>query len=152
MRHRSRYIVALGALAGSSLVAQEARPARTSLQVVLVGLRSARGQVLACATRRPEAFPDCQRDPTAVARRMPANAAAVIDFGFLPEGRYAVAVIHDENGNGRLDRALGLIPREGFGFSRDAPIRAGPPHFASAAFHLGGAAPQRMAIRLRYLL
>jgi uncharacterized protein (DUF2141 family) len=47
-------------------------------------------------------------------------------------GRYAVQAIHDENGNGRLDRGL-LRPTEGMGFSRDAPMRRGPPAFADAA-------------------
>ena len=54
----------------------------------------------------------------------------------LPRGDYALAVIHDENGNARLDTIAG-IPREGFGFSRNPPIRFGPPRFAAARFDLG---------------
>jgi len=73
----------------------------------------------------------------------------VLDFGPVPEGRYAIALIHDENGNGRLDKRL-MIPREGFGFSLDAPVMMGPPRFSSAAFAVGEAR-EHLTIRMRYL-
>ncbi|MCE3519738.1 DUF2141 domain-containing protein, partial [Escherichia coli] len=71
-------------------------------------------------------------------------------FAGLPRGSYAIAVIHDENGNAKLDTFAG-IPREGFGFSRNPPIRFGPPHFAAARFTIAGDA-DRQQIRMRYIL
>jgi len=59
-------------------------------------------------------------------------------------------VIHDENGNAKLDTLAG-IPREGFGFSRNPAIRFGPPRFAAARFAVGGDANQQQ-IRMRYIL
>ncbi len=44
-----------------------------------------------------------------------------------------------------------MLPREGFGFSRDAKIRMGPPSFDNAAFELGSER-ERQRIRMRYLL
>ena len=73
----------------------------------------------------------------------------VLDFGEVPSGTYAIALIHDENGNGKLDKRL-IMPAEGFGFSRNAPVRFGPPSFASAAFAVDGD-EQRQTIRMRYL-
>ena len=67
----------------------------------------------------------------------------------MPDGRYAISLLHDENGNGKADMAL-MIPREGFGFSRNAPVRMGPPSFASAAFAVSGATV-RETIRMRYM-
>jgi uncharacterized protein (DUF2141 family) len=51
-----------------------------------------------------------------------------VEFGALPPGAYGVYVFHDENGNRKLDTGglLGM-PREGYAFSNDAPIRFGPP-------------------------
>ena len=43
--------------------------------------------------------------------------------------RYAVAIYHDENKNGKLDKAFLGIPLEAFGFSRDARILTGSPSF-----------------------
>ena len=122
----------------------------SDVSIVVTGLRSKRGQVLACLTARPKAFPDCDKDPDARHLIVPASEPLVLDFGEVPDGRYAAALIHDENSNGKLDTVM-MIPREGFGFSRNARIRMGPPSFASAAFET---APvnTRLGIRVRYLL
>jgi uncharacterized protein (DUF2141 family) len=80
---------------------------------------------------------------------VPAGAPR-IRFDDLAPGTYALAAIHDENGNARLDTLFGM-PREGFGFSRNPPIGFGPPRFARAEFRVGdGGEPQ--IIRMRYLL
>lgn len=99
-------------------------------------------------TARPEAFPGCENDPKARRLIVPATAA-ILDFGEVPEGRYAIALIHDENANGRMDKRL-MIPREGFGFSQDAPVVMGPPAFKSAAFPVG-AAREHLSIKMRYM-
>lgn len=52
----------------------------------------------------------------------------------VPPGRYAAQVFHDENNNHKVDRALFGIPKEGIGFSRDAPISLGPPKWRDAVF------------------
>ncbi len=82
--------------------------------------------------------------------RVPARRGSVTcDFGPLPAGRYAIALQHDENGDGRLGRnALG-IPTEGWGFSNDARPGLGPPSFASATF-THGAVPTRITISIHY--
>jgi len=68
----------------------------------------------------------------------------------LPPGAYALSLIHDENGNGRLDTRLG-IPREGFGFSNNPHIWFGPPSFSAARFMIpaGGTA---LNVTVKYML
>ncbi|GAB7552299.1 DUF2141 domain-containing protein [Novosphingobium resinovorum] len=132
------------------MLAGATAPQNTDVSVSVTDMRSAKGQVLACLTTRPDAFPDCEKDPQARKLTVPAASDLHLDFGAVPQGRYAVSLIHDENGNGKLDTRL-MIPREGYGFSRDAPVRMGPPKFAQAAFEVGGE-PVRLAIRMRYLL
>jgi len=123
---------------------------KADVSATVTDLRSTKGQVLACLTTRPDAFPDCAKDPNAFTRIVPAGTNVRIDFGAVPDGRYAIALVHDENGNGKLDKSL-MIPREGFGFSRDAPVRMGPPSFAKAAFPVEGA-DAHVSIRMRYIL
>lgn len=113
------------------------------------GLRSERGQIMACMTDDPHSFPDCDRDPDARRAVVPAKGHVLIDFGTVPDGRYAVSLFHDENANGKLDKAL-MLPREGYGFSRDAPVRMGPPSFEKAAFVLAGR-DAALAIQMRYM-
>jgi uncharacterized protein (DUF2141 family) len=54
----------------------------------------------------------------------------------LPPGRYAVAVLHDENSNHKMDRNLLGIPKEGFGFSDNPKVWLSAPPFDAAAFDL----------------
>jgi len=104
-----------------------------SVDAGVTGLRSAKGQVLVCLTMQPTHFPDCQDDPQARRLTVPATRAHDLRFADLPSGDYAIALVHDENGNNKLDTLFG-VPREGFGFSRNPAIRFGAPKFAAARF------------------
>lgn len=120
-----------------------------SLEIDVQNLRSAKGVLQVCLTARAESFPDCKNDSRAISRSVPASQTR-IHFDSLPPGNYAAAVIHDENGNKKLDTMMG-IPREGFGFSRNPPIRFGPPRFDAARFVVGDASPPQQ-VKMRYLL
>jgi uncharacterized protein (DUF2141 family) len=50
-----------------------------------------------------------------------------------------VGVFHDENGNGKLDKNLVGLPKEGVGFSNTPGGRRLPPKFADARFAHDGA-------------
>jgi len=60
-----------------------------------------------------------------------------IPVSTLPSGTYALAIYHDEDDDGKLDKNWLGIPREPIGFSNDARGRMGPPKFEDAAFFLG---------------
>lgn len=120
-----------------------------SVTVTVGGLRSTKGKVLACLTTHARGFPDCRHDPAARKLAVAAGRPVTLLFGDLPPGRYALSLLHDENGNGKADMTL-MIPREGFGFSRDAAARFGPPKFAAAAFVVGDA-PVSIAVHMRYI-
>lgn len=136
--------VALATLVGAAPIG-EPQP----LMMALEGLRSAKGRILVCVTRLPDHFPDCTDDPDRRHFTVSATPGRVT-LGTMAPGDYAIALIHDENGNGRLDTFAG-IPREGVGFSRNPAIRFGAPSFQSARFAIAGA-PVEQDIRLKYFL
>lgn len=88
---------------------------------------------MVCLTKNPKAFPDCSKDSSAVKQMVPATQAANIRFSGIMPGKYAIAIVHDENRNNKMDLAL-FLPKEGFAFSRNPAIGMGPPKFASASF------------------
>ena len=96
-------------------------------------------------------FPRCAEDAQTYRLVVPADEASVLRFHNVAPGTYAIALVHDENDNDRIDRALMMIPREGFGFSRDARVVMGPPRFDDAAITVGDT-PLRQTIRMRYML
>lgn len=130
--------------------ATPAMVAPSSILLEIDGLRSNKGQIMACMTANPKTFPDCQKDPNARHFTVPAHNGETVQFKDVPQGRYAIALFHDENGNGRMDKMM-MLPKEGFGFSRDAPLQFGPPKFGAAAIQVGPA-QLRTAIKVRYIL
>lgn len=69
-----------------------------------------------------------------------------VTFNGLKPGRYAAQVFYDQNGNGKIDRAMFGVPKEGVGFSNDAKIKLAPPKWEEAVFDYDG---QEKTIRLR---
>jgi uncharacterized protein (DUF2141 family) len=64
----------------------------------------------------------------------------------LPEGRYAIKLFLDLNGNGEVDTNFLGIPKEPYGFSNNAKGTLGPPSFDAAAFTIEG--PRDLSIAL----
>ncbi|WP_240310828.1 DUF2141 domain-containing protein [Altererythrobacter sp. ZODW24] len=155
MRHGSRHIRSLTCLAAAAALTGAAPPAApdpgtTDVTVTISNLRNVKGVIRACMTQNKKRFPKCRGDASAYAAVVPAKANAVLTFKNVKPGTYAIALLHDENDNGKADRALSMIPKEGFGFSRDAKVVMSPPKFSSAAFTVAEA-PITQAIRMRYM-
>ena len=66
-----------------------------------------------------------------------ANRTATAVWAHLPPGNYAIAAIHDENGNAKLDRNMFGIPREGFGFANNPHVSLSAPSYSKAQVHVG---------------
>ncbi|MEE4153177.1 MAG: DUF2141 domain-containing protein [Erythrobacter sp.] len=141
----------------TAAAAKEAASANSSAAVIITvsNLRSAKGVVIACMTTKETIFPKCREDPSAHRTVVKANGGSAkgltIRFDDVKPGDYAIALLHDENNDGKANRAMGMMPREGFGFSRDAKVRMGPPKFRDAVF-THGAADQALTISMRYFL
>lgn len=54
-------------------------------------------------------------------------------------GRYSVALYHDENGNKKFDRDFLGIPTEGYGFSQNPGFRFGKPELEETLFTIDSA-------------
>lgn len=150
MRDRSRPVAfALGAAA---LLGGATIPAPADVTVTATNLRNAKGVVRACLTEAQKQFPSCANPAQSYNVVGDAGSSVTLTFRNVRPGRYAVALLHDENDNGKADRAAMMIPKEGFGFSRDAKVRFGPPRFADAAFDVAPGSSEKLTIRMRYLL
>jgi uncharacterized protein (DUF2141 family) len=117
--------------------------------VEIVGLRDSKGVVRLCLTSQRDSFPVCSKAHSMSATVSAADHPARFVFDGVPAGTYAIAAFHDENGNGKLDKMVGM-PREGFAFSENPPLRPRPPTFLEAHFQVGGDTVERL--RMRYIL
>jgi len=118
-----------------------------TLTAEIDNIRNARGHVHVDVCPQDRFLKDdCPYSGDAVAR----TGKTIVLVRDVPPGRYAVQAFHDENDNHRVDRALFGIPKEGVGFSNDAPIGLGPPKWADAVFTV--ALDTTIRLRMRYFL
>ena len=68
-------------------------------------------------------------------------------FSDIPSGDYAIAVFHDSNNNGNLDKNFLGIPKEGYAFSKNAMGTFGPPNFGKAKFKLDSTYAAKIKIK-----
>ena len=149
---REGHFHGVGRFALIAAVAGAGAPAAASeVEINITNLRNSEGVIRACMTTNPDIFPRCREDPESHRTVIPAAEDAIIRFTDVEPGDYAIALLHDENDNGKADRVLGMMPKEGFGFSRDAKVRMGPPKFKDAVFEQGEE-PQQLTIKMRYML
>jgi len=107
------------------------------LEILVDNIDSREGRLMVAVFDDSDDFPASQqRVAQAMVPAAPGGSRLVISG--LVEGRYAVAVNHDRNGNGAQDRNLIGVPSEPYGFSNDARGFAGPPSFEAAAFEVKG--------------
>lgn len=79
-------------------------------------------------------YPDDDATPTASAD-VPARAGeTVVELKNIPPGTYAIETYQDLNNNGKMDTTMVGVPREPYGFSRDARPHLGKPRFESVKF------------------
>lgn len=94
------------------------------------------GVIRALLFSDPDGFPDQPEKALKSATSKIRGTQAEIQFGNLPEGNYAISVIHDTQEKGKLrTNALG-IPKDGYGFSNNASGTFGPPSFKKASFRV----------------
>ena len=115
--------------------------ARSKLTVRVTGARNATGAIRAVLYQDADGFPE---NPSKVYRREqaaidPQTLSADIVFDDIPQGTYAVAVFHDENMNGKLDKNFVGAPKEGYGASNNPKKRMGPPSFEEAKLSVNDA-------------
>ena len=130
-------------------------PAQTqdtsTLTIRITGARNTKGQIGVTLFRDAQGFPD---DTSRAIRQQsvqidPNTMSAQVTFKDLPQGTFAVSVLHDENGNGKMDKNFMGIPKEGYGASNNPKKQRRAPTFDDAKFSLN-AAEQTIEIKLIY--
>ena len=122
----TRQLVGCLALVASSAYAD-------TLQVTVSGIQAGQGNL------RVAVFDEAHRDQFAEGKylygaEVPAKADQMtVEIPDLESTEYAVAVIQDLNGNGKLDRNMFKIPKEPYGFS--GSWKWGGASYDEASFH-----------------
>lgn len=123
----------------------------TTLTVRVTGARNAKGKIGVTLFQDAQGFPD---DTSKAIRQQsaeidPKSMTTQVTFKDIPQGIFAVAVLHDENGNGQMDKNFVGIPKEGYGASNNPKKKRRAPTFDEAKFSLNSS-QQSIEIALIY--
>ncbi len=92
------------------------------------------GQVLLALFDEAESFPAKPEDALVRTTATILNKNSTVTLENIPHGNYAISIVHDSNANNKIDYVVGLLPKEGYAFSKNLNPRFGPPKFKDATF------------------
>ncbi len=110
-------------------------PITCNLVVHIDGFRNQKGDAGLSIFNSPDGWPE-NNDKAFTHGPHPFSGTQTTITLQIPPGRYALAALHDENSNHKLDRNFFGIPKEGFGFSNNPHVLLTAPSFNTAAMQV----------------
>jgi uncharacterized protein (DUF2141 family) len=119
-------------------------------QVLVSGIRSGNGQLLLNVFKDNETYDKEKPFKTfAFDKKGLADGKLVVPCALEP-GVYGITLVDDENGNGKIDKNLVGMPKEGFGFSNFFMEKMKKPVFNDFKVDLSSA-NARVEIKVKYM-
>jgi len=137
------------AIGPASMADDEGKLDIGTVAVTVSGFRNRKGQVCVSLFDSKKGFPTDYDQALRTHRGAIKGKTVNLYFKNVPPGKYAVAVLHDENKNNKMDTTFFGFPKEGAGVSNNPKPRRGPPRFEDAEFVLGKEA-LKLQIKLQY--
>ena len=120
----------------------------SELVIEVVGLDSAKKGNLRIGIFKKEGF--LKPDKAVDGKIVPVTSSNMkVTFKNLAAGMYGVAVVHDQDKNGKLSTNLVGYPTEPYGFSNNKYGNFGPPSFSDAAIKLEEGKTTEIKIKLK---
>ncbi|MFO7791109.1 MAG: DUF2141 domain-containing protein [Bacteroidales bacterium] len=131
---KSYFVFIIITLLSTGIFAQE-----YTIEVKVNNVRSDKGYISAALYNNAETFPSEDKEDIFMGKKTEANKGnTTIRFENVPAGKYAMAILHDENNNNEMDKNFLGIPQEGYCFSENAKAKLGYPKFEKASFRVKG--------------
>ncbi len=120
----------------------------STISLEVSGFKNTRGTLNCRLFTKPADFPDGEGMVTV---RVPvAGPTTSCTFSNLEPTTYAVAVVHDENSNGKLDKNFVGVPSEGYGVSNNKTYALSAPKWDESIFALVPSESKTLQVKLRY--
>lgn len=116
-----------------------------SITVVIENVKQDKGKVMLQLLSGKDEF-EGDIEPTAKFVLKARTGEMRVFTSNLPEGDYAVRVMHDVNNNEELDTNFVGLPTEPYAFSNNVTGNFGPPHWNDVKFRLSGSVVQHIKL------
>ena len=111
--------------------------AKVTLTVEVQNVRAQKGAVYFALFKTTDDFPSGKPSE---GKKVNATGSQVQTTFSVEPGSYAIAIFHDENANGQMDKKMFGIPKEPYGFSNDFRPKMSAPKFKDCEFTVGSTA------------
>ncbi len=134
---KSARVLVAALLLGCVAHAEDAKPDAPTINVEIIKLRNNKGVVQVTLYDKEDDFLKDDSKTAITVRVDIEDQKAVCEFTGIKPGKYAIALMHDEDKNGEMKTNFIGLPKEGIGMSRNAKPRFGPPKWKDAVFTVG---------------
>jgi uncharacterized protein (DUF2141 family) len=113
-------------------------PSKSTLTVHITGIRNVKGKINIALFRDAKGFP-LEIDSAVSTQKLeidPQTLSVTAVFASLPQGTYAVSLLHDEKLIGRMEFDSQGIPQSGYGISNNPDTSQGPPTAEQGKFQV----------------
>lgn len=126
---------------------QDAIIEKGTISVIIENIKNDKGQIRACLFNKKEGFPDKPEKAYKIIKKdISKKNNMIIEFNRLYYQEYAIAVLHDEDGNNKMKTGIFGIPQEDCGVSNNVKGQFGPPKFKDAKIKLNS---KNISIKIR---
>jgi uncharacterized protein (DUF2141 family) len=128
---------------------------QAKLKIEISNIRSGDGHIIISIFNSPDQFPKEAPEKWSnikIKKDKLKDKTLEYNINTLPPGRYAIALLDDENKSGDMEYSKLGIPKEGYGFSNDAkPLLSCPP-YKKCLFEIGeGTNVHKIKVRYKKL-
>jgi uncharacterized protein (DUF2141 family) len=103
------------------------------LTIRLKGVKEGKGKLYISLFGQEDGFPD---EPAKAMKTWVIPAESTLDLGSFPPGTYALALLHDLDGNKKMSYSFLGMPTDGYSSSPDGGLRWSKPVFSKAKFFI----------------
>jgi uncharacterized protein (DUF2141 family) len=121
----------------ASVDTAEASTDAATITVNITKLRNSDGMVQITLYDNEDEYLTTDSETARIVRVDIEDDKATCVFAGVKPGKYAVALMHDEDNDGEMKKSLIGIPKEGIGMSNNAKLTFGPPKWEDAVFDVG---------------
>ena len=105
-----------------------------NIRIVIPNIRSDKGEILIAIYNKANGFPENSTLALQTAKMKAKKGSQSYTLNGLAHGKYAIALLHDENGDGKMNKNMLGIPKEGYGVSNNVKNLMSAPAFKDAVF------------------
>jgi len=131
------------------LISSAAKPPPQEYQLTLkvTGIKEIKGELVIGLYNNQKAWLKKGKEFSKKTIKITAKKESIV-FDNIPAGNYAISLFHDENMDGKVNRSLIRIPKEGYGFSNNTRVTIKAPGFKKSSFQISGDRDE--IIKLKY--